>query len=169
MSRINITPRDHPQGSRPDLPDVGEAWLPFTPRTQGTRRWASRGRRAGRRDPEPRNGRGAGAAAPVRAPGVGELRTECVWSPGRRAGARAVAHALRPAARAAAPVGQAVPRRLGQAPAPGQEEGRRGAGEGPQARPGSRWAGGETRGPAHRPDSVPVTGCLPILKAPPSL
>lgn len=44
---------------------------------------------------KPRYGRLAGAAAPVRAPCVAELRAECVSPPGRRARVRAVAHALR--------------------------------------------------------------------------
>uniref|UniRef100_A0AC11EUD1 Nudix hydrolase 17 n=1 Tax=Ovis aries TaxID=9940 RepID=A0AC11EUD1_SHEEP len=65
-----------------------------------------------------RDGGGTGAATPLRAPGVGELRAECVRPPGRRVGARAVAHALRPEAGTTGPLGQAFPRRVGQASAP---------------------------------------------------
>lgn len=85
--------------------------------------WATRGRQPGRSKPEPRYGREASAAPPLWAPGVGELRAECVWPPGRRGKARAVAHTPRLAASTGPPLGQAIPRRLGQASAPGWGEG----------------------------------------------
>ncbi|TKC39982.1 hypothetical protein EI555_021062, partial [Monodon monoceros] len=87
--------------------------------------------------PEPRYGGGEGAS-PVWTARVGELRAERVWPPGRRAGARAVAHVLRPQAGTTRPLTQAVPRRLRQAPAPGPETGAHGAGaggEGPKRPP----------------------------------
>uniref|UniRef100_A0A8D0LPD5 m7GpppN-mRNA hydrolase NUDT17 n=1 Tax=Sus scrofa TaxID=9823 RepID=A0A8D0LPD5_PIG len=72
---------------------------------------------------EPSYGRGAGAAATVRAPGVGELHAECVRPPGRQTRARAVVHTLQPQAGTTRPLGQAIPRRVGQASAPGRERG----------------------------------------------
>lgn len=116
--------------------------------------------------PEPRYGRRPGAASPVRAPGVAELRAECVSPPGRRARARAVGHALRLEARTTRPLGQAIPRRFDQASAPGGEKGDPGSGAGVGS--GRSWR--ERPGGKDRPDSTssPIAWCClifaPLLK-----
>lgn len=117
MSFICITPMGHPR--KKCSGDVGETRLLPTPGTQGRLGWATRGRQPGRSEPAPRYGRVASAAPPFWAPGVGELRAGCVWPPERRGRARAIAHTLRPAASTGPPLVPAVPRRLGQASAPG--------------------------------------------------
>lgn len=77
----------------------------------------------GKRRPEQRDGCGPVAAAPGRAPGVGELPAECVWPPGRRARTGAVARALQLGARTARPLQPFVPWRLGEASHPGRDKG----------------------------------------------
>lgn len=76
----------------------------------------------GKRRPEQRDGCRKVAAAPGRASGVGELHAECVWPPGRRAGTRAVVHALQLGARTACPLQQFIPRRLREASDPGWDK-----------------------------------------------
>lgn len=119
MSCLNF-PGEVPEAGLPSHPAEGSEGKPAGP-LEGAE-WAAE-------TPEPRYGGGEGAS-PVRTAGVGELRAERVWPPGRRAGARAVAHVLRPQAGRTRPLGQAVPRRLRQASAPGPETGAHGAGAG---------------------------------------
>lgn len=73
----------------------------------------------GKRRPEQRDGCCTVTAAPGRTPRVSELHAECVWSPGRRTGTRAVAHALQLGARTACPFQPFIPRRLGETSNPG--------------------------------------------------
>lgn len=130
---------------------IAEARLPSDPaeRSEGRRRWASRGRQRAA-GPEPRHGRRAGAADPGRAPRVAEVRAECVSPPGRRARARAVAHSLRLEARTTSPLGRAVPRRFDQASTPGRKKGDQGSGAGVGS--GGSWR--ERPGGKDRPDST---------------
>lgn len=159
LSFVNITPMAHPHASGLGFPGRWGSLASLPPRRprggaagppEGAERAAAT---------EPRYGRGARAAAPVRAPGVGGLRAECVWPPGRGARARAVAHALRLEAGTAPPVGPAVPGRLGQASAPGREQGPGGRGGRPPVPPGAG-----TRNPG--PGQPPRRGLFPVARRP---
>lgn len=150
MSFIYYTPGSSPRFF-PQFPPGTFRKPGFLPSRRKARRGSAAGPPEGARRAAARDGGGTGAATPLRAPGVGELRAECVRPPGRRVGARAVAHALRPEAGTTGPLGQAFPRRVGQASAPGGERGRDGAGEGPKEGTGRGWeleARGLGRSPA---------------------
>lgn len=164
MSFVNITPMAHPHASGLGFPGRWGSLACLPPRRprggaagppEGAERAAAT---------EPRYGRGARAAAPVRAPGVGGLRAECVWPPGRGARARAVAHALRLEAGTAPPVGPAVPGRLGQASAPGREQGPGGRGGRPPVPPGAGTRN-PGAGPAAPTRPLPRRAASPFLKA----
>ncbi|XP_060249030.1 nucleoside diphosphate-linked moiety X motif 17 isoform X3 [Meriones unguiculatus] len=124
----------------------------------------------GKRRPEQRDGRRKVAAAPGRASAVGELHTECVWPPGRRAGARAVVHALQLGAGAACPLQQSLPRRLREASDPGWDRA-------PAGKVRAAWDLGEWRQdscPAGSPDfwkphsaSEVLAGSTPSCQRPP--
>lgn len=119
LCSVSITCRDCPQKLCLNFPANLES-LPGMGKPEGARLIAQGHQRASSKQrPEQQHGSGTVAAALGRAAGVGKLRAECVWPPGRRAGPRAMVHTLQLAARTAHPLQQFIPRRLGEASDPG--------------------------------------------------